>query len=84
MLRDRLEQEIKKSHRDGLQLAILFIDLDNFKTINDSLGHAAGDRMLKEVAVERQTGAFGMERLRQSEIRKVIRNKPRKRNATGN
>jgi hypothetical protein len=40
--------------------------------------------MLKEVAIERQTGAFGMERLRQSEIRKVIRNKPRKRNASGN
>lgn len=39
--------------------------------------------MLEEVAAERQTGAFGMERLRQSEIRKVIRNKPRKRHASG-
>ena len=50
MLRDRLEQEIKKSNRDGLQLAILFIDLDHFKEVNDTLGHDAGDLMLIESA----------------------------------
>ncbi len=50
MLRDRLEQEIKKSHRDGLRLAILFIDLDHFKEVNDTLGHDAGDLLLIEAA----------------------------------
>nr|WP_315848795.1 EAL domain-containing protein [uncultured Rhodoferax sp.] len=50
MLRDRLEQEIKRSRRDGLQLAILFIDLDHFKEVNDTLGHDNGDLLLVEAA----------------------------------
>ncbi len=48
MLRDRLEQEIKKSKRDHAQLAILFIDLDHFKEVNDTLGHDRGDLLLVE------------------------------------
>jgi len=48
MLRDRLEQEIKKCNRDGLQLALLFIDLDHFKEVNDTLGHDQGDLLLVE------------------------------------
>lgn len=50
MFHDRLEQEIKKAHRAGLQMALLFIDLDRFKEINDTLGHDIGDILLTETA----------------------------------
>lgn len=50
MFHDRLEQEIKKAHRAGLQMALLFIDLDRFKEINDTLGHDMGDILLKETS----------------------------------
>jgi diguanylate cyclase (GGDEF)-like protein/PAS domain S-box-containing protein len=50
MFHDRLGQEIKKANRANQQLALLFIDLDNFKDINDTLGHPVGDLLLIEVA----------------------------------
>lgn len=50
LLTDRLEQGIAQAARKSYLLALVFIDLDNFKFINDSLGHAAGDELLIETA----------------------------------
>jgi len=50
LLKDRLQQAIAFSNTTGTKLALLIIDLDRFKTINDFLGHNAGDRLLVEVA----------------------------------
>jgi diguanylate cyclase (GGDEF)-like protein len=50
LLKDRLEQTIASAHRDSKKAALLFVDLDNFKAVNDSLGHPAGDIVLQQVA----------------------------------
>jgi diguanylate cyclase (GGDEF)-like protein/PAS domain S-box-containing protein len=47
---DRLDQAMVRAHRTGSSVAVLYIDLDRFKHINDSLGHAVGDQLLKSVA----------------------------------
>lgn len=47
---DRLNQAIRQSKRDGRKFALFFIDLDGFKQVNDSLGHAAGDLLLQQTA----------------------------------
>jgi len=62
LLLERLEQSIKIAKREKEKLAVLFIDLDDFKSINDSLGHDKGDRYLKKLSIHMQS------RIRESDI----------------
>ncbi|HZZ91253.1 MAG TPA: EAL domain-containing protein [Usitatibacter sp.] len=54
LLQDRLQRAIATARRDGESLAVVFLDLDNFKNINDGLGHNVGDRLLKIIAARLQ------------------------------
>jgi diguanylate cyclase (GGDEF)-like protein/PAS domain S-box-containing protein len=49
LFRNRVEHALGAQHRNGQSVAVLFLDIDDFKTVNDSLGHAAGDKVLQEV-----------------------------------
>lgn len=51
LMMDRLDKAINRAHRENKKCAVMFIDLDGFKPINDTLGHDMGDLLLREVAV---------------------------------
>ena len=59
VLNDRLRLALERARRHGSAVAVLFIDLDRFKVINDSLGHATGDRVLQVVAERLRSNARG-------------------------
>ena len=50
LMRDRVSQSVAQAHRDGTQVALMYVDLDRFKTINDTLGHEQGDILLRAAA----------------------------------
>jgi diguanylate cyclase (GGDEF)-like protein/PAS domain S-box-containing protein len=50
LFNERVRHAVARNLREGAGMAVLFVDLDDFKTVNDSLGHAVGDRVLLEVA----------------------------------
>lgn len=63
LLRDRLEQALLSSLRNRENMALLVLDLDRFKEINDTLGHHNGDRLLKQIAVRLREVVFSTDTL---------------------
>ncbi len=63
LLRDRLEQALLSARRKQLPVALLVLDLDRFKEINDTLGHHSGDRLLKQISVRLREVVFDTDTL---------------------
>ena len=59
LLNDRISQAISSARRQNRAIAVIFLDLDHFKTINDSLGHATGDKLLQSVSRRLLDGVRG-------------------------
>ena len=59
LFRDQIEQALERCRRSDKQLALLFLDIDRFKQVNDSLGHSSGDLLLKQVADRLRTVVRG-------------------------
>lgn len=59
LFRDRLEQSLARANRDHGTFAVLYVDIDGFKPVNDQLGHAAGDAVLKQIAQRLQQRVRG-------------------------
>jgi diguanylate cyclase (GGDEF)-like protein/PAS domain S-box-containing protein len=86
LLVDRLEQAILIAERHATSVTVIFVDLDNFKLINDSLGHNAGDKLLRTVA-KRMADCLGstdtLVRLGGDEFVLLLADLPREANAVG-
>jgi diguanylate cyclase (GGDEF)-like protein/PAS domain S-box-containing protein len=80
LLLDRLDQSLRRAGRTGRDPAVIYLDLDGFKDVNDSLGHAAGDLLLQEVSqrlLAAVRGADTVARLGGDEFALLIEESPR-------
>jgi diguanylate cyclase (GGDEF)-like protein len=71
LIRELLADELGQAQRDSGNVAVLFVDLDNFKRINDALGHPAGDELLRAMAQRLGEVAAGMGRSRRSHLARL-------------
>ena len=86
LFKDRLSLAISQSKRDKSELAVMFLDLDRFKRINDTFGHAKGDELLKLVTVRLQSAVRGgdtLARLGGDEFTMVLPNLRNRQDAEG-